>query len=217
MDVNVYIDGGARGNPGPAAAGVVIRNAQNKTTLFEAGYFLGTMTNNSAEYQGLIRGIEQTLPLDVSRANIYCDSELIVKQITGEYRVKSAGLQPLHEKAQRLLLQLESWQIKHLPREENKRADQLVNMALDAKRDVMAAGNSAPAGDEPAEEADQTEQVHWAVQLMTDKGKSCPLGCPSGERFVFGPHTPAGSSGRNKRVQDSANRTTRRVQISRGY
>ena len=126
------------------------------------------------------------------RANIYSDSELIVRQITGEYRVKSPDLQPLHDKAQRLLLQLESWQIKHLPREENKRADQLVNKALDAKRDVTVSGGSTAAGDEPAQEPSDAEQVHWAVQLMSEKGKSCPLGCPSGERFVFGAQTPAG-------------------------
>ena len=143
MDLLIYIDGGSRGNPGPAAAGVVISDQDSERTLHEGGYFLGRATNNAAEYHGLIRALELTRGFDARRVHINSDSELIVKQITGEYRVKSPDLMPLYEKAQGLLLALGAWQIQHVPREENHRADQLANIALDRKRDVIISSTLA--------------------------------------------------------------------------
>ena len=143
MDLIVHIDGGSRGNPGPAAAGVVIHDRATDLAMHEGGYFLGQATGNAAEYHGLIRALELATQMGVRRLEIYSDSELIVKQITGEYRVKSPDLMPLFEQAQGLLLAVESWQIQHVPRDENRRADQLVNIALDRKRDVIISGTPA--------------------------------------------------------------------------
>jgi len=192
MNVTIHIDGGARGNPGPAAAGIVIQSSDNHAPLYEGGHFLGRMTNNAAEYHSLIHAIERAIELGVERANIFSDSQLMVRQITGEYHVKSKDLKPLFEKAQRLLLKLQSWQIKHVYRQQNKRADALVNMALDAQHDVIVIGyaSSKPASTVSSASADPGPQ--WAVELIGKKGQSCPLGCPTGKSFVFGPTTPAG-------------------------
>jgi ribonuclease HI len=142
MQITIHIDGGARGNPGPAATGVVIQSVDPACTLHEAGYFLGRATNNVAEYQGLIRGLELAVELGATDASIFSDSELMVRQVMGRYRVKSPDLKPLFEKVQRLLPRLNRWRIGHVYREENKRADELVNMAIDAKRDVVVASAS---------------------------------------------------------------------------
>lgn len=136
MNLIVYIDGGSRGNPGPAAAGVVIHDADG-VPLLEAGYFLGRQTNNQAEYRALLRALDSLEQLEVDAVTIFSDSELMVRQITGVYRVKSADLKPLHAQAQRSLLGLSSWQIRHVMREKNKRADQLANRAMDRKSDVI--------------------------------------------------------------------------------
>ena len=137
MELIIHFDGGSRGNPGPAAAGVVIHDKESDLALHEAGYFLGTATNNVAEYQGLIRALKLATQMGAARLDINSDSELVVKQITGEYRVKSETLTPLFEEAQSMLLGIEAWQIEYVPRAENARADQLANLAMDRKRDVV--------------------------------------------------------------------------------
>lgn len=145
MTLHVHIDGGARGNPGPAAAAVVIETVQEDESrpgyrlvraVHEGAYILGKATNNVAEYSALIRALQILVKHNRGEAHFFSDSELLVKQITGEYRVKSAELADLNHEAQRLLLQLDAWQIKHVRREQNKRADQLANMALDQNCDV---------------------------------------------------------------------------------
>ena len=148
MNLIIYTDGGSRGNPGPAAAGVVIRDGDSDKIIHEAGYFLGKTTNNVAEYQGLIRALEYAQQLGAKRVQVFTDSELMVKQITGEYRVKSPDLKPLAEKAQSILLRIDLWQIKHIRREKNTHADALANKAMDARRDVVggAGGRSFVAG-----------------------------------------------------------------------
>lgn len=140
MALHVYIDGGSRGNPGPAAAGVAIFNDAGEP-LFEAGYFLGAQTNNYAEYLGLIRALEQIHRMPPDTVRIYADSELLVRQITGDFAVKSANLAPLHEQAQRLLLRVHQWSIHHVRRAKNHRADELVNRALDERADIVATGS----------------------------------------------------------------------------
>ena len=145
MDLIIHFDGGSRGNPGPAAAGVVIHDKASDLALHEAGYFLGTATNNAAEYQGLIRALRLAGQMGAASLDINSDSELVVKQITGEYRVKSEVLTPLFDEAQSLLVEIEVWQIEYVPRSENARADQLANLAMDRKRDVVIT-HISPAG-----------------------------------------------------------------------
>lgn len=133
--VNLFIDGGARGNPGPAAAGVVLTDELGKA-IHQAGYFLGEATNNVAEYQGLIRGLEAARQLGASEVNVFSDSELLVRQMNGQYRVKAAHLKHLHSEASRLCRQFAQCVLSHVPRERNVRADKLVNQAIDIRADV---------------------------------------------------------------------------------
>jgi ribonuclease HI len=128
-----HIDGGARGNPGPAAYGVVLASAEGKPEQTLSG-FLGEATNNEAEYQGLLAALEYAVAHGVRRLKLFSDSELLVRQIRGEYKVKSVGLKPLHERARELIARLESFRISHVPREQNREADRLVNETLDAHR-----------------------------------------------------------------------------------
>ncbi|MFN3167138.1 MAG: ribonuclease HI family protein [Phycisphaeraceae bacterium] len=137
MQALIHIDGGARGNPGPAAAGVCITTPDGSEALHEAGYWLGNLTNNEAEYQGLLHALKQAQTLNFDAIHIRSDSELMVKQIKGEYRVKAANLKPLFAEARDLLHGFPQWTIEHVRREKNKRADQLANLAMDAKRDVV--------------------------------------------------------------------------------
>jgi len=137
LKLKIHVDGGSRGNPGPAAAGVVLADASDDQAIFEAGFYLGTGTNNFAEYSGLIRALEKAQDFKPDAVEVYSDSQLMVRQINGEYRVKSADLRPLFEKASALLRSYDDWSITHVYRESNKRADQLANMAMDAKADVV--------------------------------------------------------------------------------
>lgn len=149
MGLIIHVDGGSRGNPGPAGAGVVIRSEQSGL-IHEAGYWLGTMTNNAAEYQALIRALQRAQRCGDQPLAVCSDSELLVRQITGQYRVKSPGLAPLYHQVQMLLLKVSCWRFQHVPREENSRADALANMAMDAKRDVIVFDrDAAPAGSPP--------------------------------------------------------------------
>lgn len=196
MQLVVNIDGGSRGNPGPASAGVVIA-ASDGTPLHEAGYFLGTATNNVAEYTAFIRAIDLAAAMRPERVEFFSDSELMVKQIIGDYRVKSPDLKPLYERAQRLLLQLDSWVIKHVRREKNTRADELANLAMDAKKDVIVHDGSAFAGDRKATESFliptpvARKQKSWTATLR-GKAEMCPAKLRDGQAFVFGTTTPAG-------------------------
>lgn len=137
MQALIHIDGGARGNPGPAAAGVCITTPDGSEAIHEAGYWLGSMTNNEAEYQGLLHALKAAGTLGFESIAIRSDSELMVKQIKGEYRVKAANLKPLFAEARGLLKRFSNWEIAHVRREKNKRADQLANLAMDARRDVV--------------------------------------------------------------------------------
>lgn len=133
----LHTDGGARGNPGPAGAGIVLTAEDGETLLFEAGYFLGQATNNVAEYTALLRGLEAVERIGCDSVVLRCDSELMVKQIMGQYRVKAAHLKPLYAEAMEKLDKLASWEVGHVYREKNQRADHLANRAMDAGRDVV--------------------------------------------------------------------------------
>lgn len=123
-------DGGARGNPGPAGAGIVLRDADGNLAA-RGGAFLGTTTNNIAEYQALLWGMRAARSLGASRLVVRADSELVVRQLRGEYRVKNEGLKPLFCEAQALRRAFESVEFVHVRREENAEADELANLAMD--------------------------------------------------------------------------------------
>ncbi|MCB9853951.1 MAG: ribonuclease HI family protein [Phycisphaerales bacterium] len=136
--MTLHTDGGARGNPGPAGAGISLCDATTGEAVFEAGYWLDKMTNNQAEYTGLLKGIEAAISAAADEVAIYSDSELMVKQLNGEYRVKNANIKPLYEQAWQKLKLIPKWKIHHVRREDNRRADQLANMAMDMKEDVIS-------------------------------------------------------------------------------
>ncbi len=127
------IDGGARGNPGPAAYGIVLRKADG-SPLLAVGKCVGRATNNVAEYYGLIAALDAAAERGVRRLRVESDSELLVRQMRGEYKVKSPDLRPLHERAERLARGFEHFEIAHVPREKNREADRLVNAALDGEK-----------------------------------------------------------------------------------
>lgn len=130
-----YIDGGARGNPGDAGFGVVMCAADG-TPVAGFGDYIGETTNNQAEYRGLLAALEWARDQGVRRLLIHSDSQLMVRQMNGEYRVKAAALKPLFHEAKRLAAQLERFRIEHLRRHENEDADRLANLAMDLKGPV---------------------------------------------------------------------------------
>jgi probable phosphoglycerate mutase len=125
-----YTDGGARGNPGPAGYGVVFQT-EGRQVLAELSQFLGICTNNVAEYSGLVAALEYALANGLGRLRVVSDSELMVKQMRGEYKVRSPELRPLFENAKRLTARLQAFEIEHVRRGKNKRADELANRAMD--------------------------------------------------------------------------------------
>ena len=131
MKVTVHVDGGARGNPGPAAAAAVITGPDG-AVLDEAMEVLGTQTNNVAEYRGLLLGLRRARELGATEVEVVNDSELVAKQVNGEYKVKHAAMKPLHAAALEALGGFERWSIHSVPRAQNAGADALVNQALDA-------------------------------------------------------------------------------------
>ena len=132
MKARLYTDGGARGNPGPAAYGYVIE-AEDGTVLAEEGMAIGVATNNVAEYRGLVAGLAKAAELGIDEVEVRSDSELIVKQMRGEYRVKNESLRALSLEAARFARQLAGVEYRHVRREQNELADSLVNRALDAE------------------------------------------------------------------------------------
>lgn len=171
MALVIHIDGGSRGNPGPAGAGVVIRQGETGPLLLEAGFFLGVQTNNAAEYLALIRALEHVarLPDDLQ---INSDSELLVRQMTGEYRVRNPQLQELHGRAERLLLREGRWHMRHVRRELNRRADELANMAMDHRTDVIVHGDSG--GKDP-----DSPPVSQSTQTAPEPPQEITAGDPS--------------------------------------
>jgi ribonuclease HI len=131
VKVVIHVDGGARGNPGPAAIGVVVSDPDGGL-LDQLGEPIGETTNNVAEYRALLRGLERAQALGASEVEVVGDSELVAKQVNGQYKVKHAGLRPLHAEALRALRSFERWKVRTVPRAQNAAADALVNAALDA-------------------------------------------------------------------------------------
>ena len=132
MRVIVHVDGGARGNPGPAAAAAVVSDPDGQV-LDEAAEVLGVATNNVAEYRGLLLGLQRARELGADEVEVVNDSELVAKQVNGEYKVKHADMKPLHRAAVEVLEGFERWTVRSVPRAQNAHADALVNQALDAR------------------------------------------------------------------------------------
>jgi probable phosphoglycerate mutase len=142
--IRAYIDGGARGNPGPAGYGVRIEDADG-TLIAELHGPLGVTTNNVAEYNGLLAALQWALDHGHRELNIRADSELLVKQMRGEYRVKHPGLQPLAARARLLLAHLDDVRFEHVRREENKEADRLSNIGMDESEAILRASDKSEA------------------------------------------------------------------------
>ena len=130
MHVQLFTDGGSRGNPGHAACGYVVKDSKG-TILSQKGSYLGVTTNNQAEYEGLLHGLKQCKNLGVTDVSCFLDSELVVKQMNGEYRVKHPDLKPLWQKARSYFAIFKTLTFSAIRREKNKEADRLVNQALD--------------------------------------------------------------------------------------
>jgi ribonuclease HI len=131
MRVTVHVDGGSRGNPGPAAVAAVLTDGEG-IVLDEAARTIGRATNNVAEYRAVLLGVERAKALGATEVEIVNDSQLIERQLQGAYKVKHADMRPLYLDAMAALRELESWSIRSVPREQNADADALVNQALDA-------------------------------------------------------------------------------------
>jgi len=126
----IWADGAARGNPGPAAIGATIKDEQGRL-IAHISQRIGTTTNNQAEYRAVITALEKAIKLGLRQVELRADSELVVKQINGKYRVKKAALKPLYQKVKQLQGLLEGFTITHIPRQQNMEADNLANAALD--------------------------------------------------------------------------------------
>ena len=146
MKARLSTDGGARGNPGPAAYGYVLE-ADDGTMLAAHGEAIGVATNNVAEYRALIAGLEKAVELGIEELEVFSDSELLVRQMTGIYRVKNAALQELQREAARVAARIARVRYTAVRREHNELADRLVNEALDA---LAAKPDSGPSGDLPS-------------------------------------------------------------------
>lgn len=214
MKLVIHTDGGSRGNPGPAAGGIVITDAADGQPIFEGAFFFGRMTNNLAEYLALQKALELIQSMDVEAVTCIADSQLMVMQLTGQYKVKSDKLKPVFEKVRSLLNQFPTWEAKHVKRDRNSHADDLANKAMDAKRDVvitndldwLAEGNAKAAKQkqpEMREESTATEDqidtsaseqglTQYRATVTHPAGKSCPRqqAMQEGSVFTFGPTLP---------------------------
>ncbi len=130
MKLVVHVDGGARGNPGPAAAAAVVSTPDGEV-LDESAETLGVATNNVAEYRGLLLGLMRAKALGATEVEVVNDSELVAKQVNGQYKVKHPDMKPLHAAATAVLGEFASWRVRSVPRAQNSHADALVNQALD--------------------------------------------------------------------------------------
>ncbi len=133
MRVIVEADGGSRGNPGPAGYGAVVLDPRDEAVLAERSEGIGVATNNVAEYQGLIAGLRAAIDLGATDVEVRMDSKLVVEQMSGRWKIKHPAMQPLAREAAGLVRRLGSVQFGWIPRERNKRADRLANLAMDAQ------------------------------------------------------------------------------------
>lgn len=137
----LFTDGASRGNPGEAGIGCVIYNKATNEALLEESQYIGQATNNVAEYKALLVGLEAAIKLGLEQLEVYADSELMIKQMKGIYQVKNPGLQPLFREAKKLVGELKSVTFQHVPRNENKKADELANLGIDQKKSSISIGS----------------------------------------------------------------------------
>jgi ribonuclease HI len=175
--LTIYTDGAARGNPGPAAYAYVIEG--NGTPPIEEKKTFGTATNNVAEYTALVRALEHAARLGARRLAVRSDSELMVKQMNGQYQVKSEDLRALFQEAKALARRFDSVEIRHIPREHNRRADRLCNEALDAAAERRPAPASArpPAARKVSSERQKSVREE-AIRCLTDAAGEWARGNP---------------------------------------
>ncbi len=189
----LHTDGGSRGNPGPAGVGVVLIDADTGQTRHEAGYFLGHLTSNQAEYQALLRGLEVARTLSATRITLRADSQLMVRQLANIYKVKNSDLKRLHTRAMDQLYQLEDgYELEHIPREANERADELANHAMDRSGDYIVPGGDIASGSTDAEPAPPLAFTATLVPTRSSGQRSCHAGQATGSPYHFGPRTPEG-------------------------
>jgi ribonuclease HI len=131
----IHTDGAARGNPGPAGLGAVLRDATSGEIVAELARFLGIRTNNYAEWTAVEAALEEALRLGATEVDLRMDSELVARQISGRYRVKHADLKPIHSRVMAMLGRLRGYSVGHIPRELNRDADRLSNVAIDERRE----------------------------------------------------------------------------------
>ena len=149
LKLTVRTDGGARGNPGPSAAGIVIQTPQGRTVA-AFGRLLGRGTNNEAEYRALIIGLEEALARGADEVEALTDSQLMQRQLAGRYKVKEPRLKPLFERAKELLGEFRSARVRYVPRDENREADRMADRALDEAADLDEAVGGGAVGEEAA-------------------------------------------------------------------
>lgn len=164
LRVIVEADGGARGNPGPAGYGAVVRDANSGEVLAERSDTLGIATNNVAEYSGLLAGLRAAIELGAAEIEVRMDSKLVVEQMSGRWQIKNAGLRPLAAQAATLLRRFEVAQFVWVPRERNKHADALANKAMD---EAAGVARKAPGKDRPAEPAMGSVRPSWEPPVAT--------------------------------------------------
>ena len=174
-----HCDGGSRGNPGPAGFGVVLED-ESGAPVAELSEFLGVKTNNFAEYSGLLAALEYALTHEHGSLRVVADSELMVKQMKGQYQVKSPELRPLWEEAKRRVARLERFEIQHVLRGKNKGADRLANLAIDrgtGRTVVEAKGRrtAVPAAERPARAEQRPIQARIAYPESPSRGPSTPV------------------------------------------
>jgi len=190
--ITLQFDGGSRGNPGPAGIGVVLR-AQDGTPLVTLGKYIGRATNNVAEYKALITALEEAKKLGATKVVVRGDSELIVKQMRGEYRVKNPDLRVLYEQAMDLLAQFEKSKIEHNYREDNTLADKLANLAMDRKAVVTDVDDPGPAVRAmPAPRPAATSSVDATAAVGTVH--TCPR-CGCSVKVLTASNRPAAETG----------------------
>jgi ribonuclease HI len=180
-----HIDGASRGNPGPAAYAVVIRDPAGQVVL-ELAKRLGLETNNVAEYYALLAALDYATSRGIGALRVRSDSELLVRQMQGRYKVRSADLRPLYERASKLARQLAYLAIEHVPREQNRDADRLANVALDSGSGSTVAAKQEPAG---ANSGRRTRQIRarFTNGVFTPAE---PVELPEGSEIVLDLHIP---------------------------
>lgn len=162
-----YVDGASRGNPGPASYAVILRGPDG-AVRFESGKYIGRVTNNVAEYYGLITALDYAAAQGISRLLVRSDSELLVRQMQGRYKVKSPDLRPLYERARKLAQGFAYFAIEHVPREQNREADELANVALDRTSAGSAASSEQRAS--PGTKPDRRTEPKSSKGISSRRG-----------------------------------------------